>query len=145
MANAYTDLDTAVVPSDVYAPREDSQLLIDVTEKTGLAHGSRVADLYTGTGILAITAREVSAAARSVHWSLENSRAVFRTTYKRGAFRQVRRGIGFVGIVRVGRSFLAGGFVGGHESARWTADGVAVSSLAIRRSISQTGARPGGR
>jgi hypothetical protein len=86
MASAYTDLDTAVVPSDVYAPREDSQLLIDVSEKTGLAHRSRVADLCTGTGILAITAREVSAAARSVHWSLENSRAVFRTTYNAERF-----------------------------------------------------------
>jgi hypothetical protein len=69
----------------------------------------------------------------------------FSDDVQRGAFRQVRRGIGFAGIVRVGRSFLAGGFVGGHESARWTADGVAVSSLAIRRSISQTAARPGGR
>jgi release factor glutamine methyltransferase len=61
MTSAYTDLDTAVVPSDVYVPREDSQLLIDVLEKTGLAQGSRVADLCTGTGIVAIAACEQGA------------------------------------------------------------------------------------
>ena len=61
MTSAYTDLDPAVVPSDVYVPREDSQFLIDVMEKTGLARGSRVADLCTGTGILAIAAREQGA------------------------------------------------------------------------------------
>jgi release factor glutamine methyltransferase len=61
MTSAYTDLDTAVVPSDVYIPREDSQLLIDAMKKTGLAQGSRVADLCTGTGIVAIAAREQGA------------------------------------------------------------------------------------
>src|SRR4029079_6557159 len=61
MTSAYTDLDPAGVPSDVYVPREDSQLLIDVMEKTGLARGNRVADLCTGTGILAIAAREQGA------------------------------------------------------------------------------------
>ena len=61
MTSAYTDLDPAVVPSDVYVPREDSQFLIDVMEKTGLARGNRVADLCTGTGILAIAAREQGA------------------------------------------------------------------------------------
>src|ERR1700736_1312767 len=61
MTSAYTDLDTAVVTSDVYVPQEDSQLLIDVMEKTGLARGNRVADLCTGTGIVAIAAREQGA------------------------------------------------------------------------------------
>ena len=61
MTSAYTDLDPTFVPSDVYVPREDSQLLIDVMEKTGLARGSRVADLCTGTGILAIAACEQGA------------------------------------------------------------------------------------
>ena len=61
MTSAYTDLDPIFVPSDVYVPREDSQLLIDVMEKTGLARGSRVADLCTGTGILAIAACEQGA------------------------------------------------------------------------------------
>jgi release factor glutamine methyltransferase len=61
MTSAYTDLDTAVVSSDVYVPRQDSQFLIDVMEKTGLAHGSRVADLCTGTGIVAIAACEQGA------------------------------------------------------------------------------------
>src|SRR6185437_3535758 len=61
MTSVYTDLDPIFVPSDVYVPREDSQLLIDVMEKTGLARGSRVADLCTGTGILAIAACEQGA------------------------------------------------------------------------------------
>jgi release factor glutamine methyltransferase len=61
MTSAYTDLDTSVVPSDVYVPQEDSQFLIDVMEKTGLAQGNRVADLCTGTGIVAIAAREQGA------------------------------------------------------------------------------------
>ena len=61
MTSAYTDLDPTFVPSDVYVPREDSQLLIDVMGKTGLAQGNRVADLCTGTGILAIAAYEQGA------------------------------------------------------------------------------------
>ena len=61
MTSAYTDLDTEVGPSDVYVPREDSQFLIDVMEKTGLARGSRVADLCTGSGIVAIAACEQGA------------------------------------------------------------------------------------
>ena len=61
MTSAYTDLDTAVVPPDVCVPQEDSQFLIDVMEKTGLARGNRVADLCTGTGIVAIAACEQGA------------------------------------------------------------------------------------
>ena len=61
MTSAYTDLDTEVGPSDVYIPREDSQFLIDIMDKTGLARGSRVADLCTGTGIVAIAACEQGA------------------------------------------------------------------------------------
>jgi release factor glutamine methyltransferase len=61
MTSAYTDRDTAVVRSDVYVPREDSQLLIGAMEKTGLAQGNRVADLCTGTGIVAIAACEQGA------------------------------------------------------------------------------------
>jgi release factor glutamine methyltransferase len=61
MTSAYTDLDPTVVRSDVYVPREDSQLLVDVMEKTGLARGNRVADLCTGTGIVAIAACEQGA------------------------------------------------------------------------------------
>src|SRR6476620_1528999 len=61
MTSAYTDLDPSFVPSDVYVPREDSQFLIDVMEKPGLARGSRVADLCTGTGIVAIAACEQGA------------------------------------------------------------------------------------
>jgi release factor glutamine methyltransferase len=66
MTSAYTDLDTAGAPEGVYPPQEDSQLLIDVMEKTGLAVSNRVADLCTGSGVVAIAAshfgaREVTA------------------------------------------------------------------------------------
>lgn len=57
MTTAYTDeRDTVVAPEGVYAPQEDSQLLLDVIEKTGLAVGTRVADLCTGSGVVAIGA-----------------------------------------------------------------------------------------
>jgi release factor glutamine methyltransferase len=61
MTSAYTDLDTAVALEGVYLPQEDSQLLIDVMDKTGLAVGTRVADLCTGSGVLAIAASRYGA------------------------------------------------------------------------------------
>ena len=56
MTTAYNDWDKPVVAEGVYAPQEDSQLLIDVMDKTGLARGRRVADLCTGSGVVAIAA-----------------------------------------------------------------------------------------
>ena len=61
MTTAYTQRDTPAVTEGVYAPREDSQLLVDMMEKTGLAQGSRVADLCTGSGVVAIAASEQGA------------------------------------------------------------------------------------
>jgi release factor glutamine methyltransferase len=55
--------DGAVAAEGVYAPQEDSRLLIDVMEKTGLAIGRRVADLCTGSGVVAIIAAEQGASA----------------------------------------------------------------------------------
>jgi release factor glutamine methyltransferase len=62
LTTAYTDLDGPVVEGGVYPPQEDSQLLIDVMEKTGLVRGREVADLCTGSGIVAIAAYEQGAA-----------------------------------------------------------------------------------
>jgi release factor glutamine methyltransferase len=59
MSGGYTDLDAAVVPSHVYAPQDESQFLIDIMDKTGLAQGSRVADLCTG--IVAVAASKQGA------------------------------------------------------------------------------------
>ncbi|MGE2715803.1 HemK2/MTQ2 family protein methyltransferase [Mycolicibacterium litorale] len=57
MTTAYTDeRETVVAAEGVYAPQEDSQLLIDIMEKTGLAVGHRVADLCTGSGVVAVNA-----------------------------------------------------------------------------------------
>jgi release factor glutamine methyltransferase len=61
LTTAYTDLDIPAVTEGVYVPQEDSQLLIDVMEKTGLALGNRVADLCTGSGVVAIAAYEQGA------------------------------------------------------------------------------------
>ena len=44
------------MPEGVYPPQEDSQLLIDIMDKTGLARQRRVADLCTGSGVVAIAA-----------------------------------------------------------------------------------------
>jgi release factor glutamine methyltransferase len=83
VTTAYTDLDTAAVAEGVYAPREDSQLLVDVMDETGLAGGSRAADLCTGSGVVAIAACEQGAAevtafdicARAVHCARINAAA----------------------------------------------------------------------
>ena len=62
MTTAYTDLESPVATEGVYPPQEDSQLLIDVMDKTGLARGRRVADLCTGSGVVAIAAADQGAA-----------------------------------------------------------------------------------
>lgn len=56
-------ISTIVVADGVYAPQEDSQLLVDVMEKTGLAVGRTVADLCTGTGVVAVNAAGQGASA----------------------------------------------------------------------------------
>lgn len=62
MTTAYSDpLDSVVAVDGVYTPQEDSQFLIDVMEKSGLARGRRVADLCTGSGVVGIAAREQGA------------------------------------------------------------------------------------
>jgi release factor glutamine methyltransferase len=64
LTTAYTDVrDPILAAEGVYAPQEDSHLLIDVMEATGLARGRRVADLCTGSGVVAIGAAEQGAAA----------------------------------------------------------------------------------
>jgi release factor glutamine methyltransferase len=83
LTTACTDLEFSAVADGVYPPQEDSQLLIDVMEKTGLARGSRVADLCAGSGVAAIAAyqqgaTEVSAfdiCPRAVHCTRTNAAA----------------------------------------------------------------------
>jgi release factor glutamine methyltransferase len=45
----------------VYPPQQDSQLLVDTLLKSGRAPGSRVADLCTGSGVVAVAAAEAGA------------------------------------------------------------------------------------
>ena len=62
MTTAYSDpRDSLIAVEGVYAPQEDSQFLVDVMEKSGLALGRRVADLCTGSGVVAIAAGEQGA------------------------------------------------------------------------------------
>lgn len=64
MTTAFTDLgDLTIAPEGVYAPQEDTQLLIDALDKTELAPGRRIADLCTGTGLVALSAAELGASA----------------------------------------------------------------------------------
>jgi release factor glutamine methyltransferase len=64
VTTAYDDLgDTVVAADGVYAPQHDSHLLLDILDQTGLAPGHRVADLCTGSGVLAIGAAKRGASA----------------------------------------------------------------------------------
>jgi release factor glutamine methyltransferase len=50
-----------IAAEGVYAPQADSRFLVDVMEKSGLALGRRVADLCTGSGVVAVAAGEQGA------------------------------------------------------------------------------------
>lgn len=50
------------VPTGVYPPQEDSALLIDALRDTGRAPGSRLADLCSGSGVVALAAATQGAA-----------------------------------------------------------------------------------
>jgi release factor glutamine methyltransferase len=57
VTTAYTDeCEGVIAPEGVYTPQEDSQLVIDIMEKTGLAVGRRTVDLCTGSGVVAVNA-----------------------------------------------------------------------------------------
>ncbi|MGV0603406.1 HemK2/MTQ2 family protein methyltransferase [Mycolicibacterium sp. XJ1904] len=63
MTTAYTDVRGPLVADEgVYAPQEDSQLLIEVMDQMALARGRHVVDLCTGSGVVAIGAAEQGAA-----------------------------------------------------------------------------------
>ncbi|MCW2690437.1 MAG: putative methylase [Mycobacterium sp.] len=63
MTTILPDLREPVVAAKgVYAPQEDSQLLIDTMERTTVVVGRRVADLCTGSGVVAIAAADLGAA-----------------------------------------------------------------------------------
>ena len=62
MTTAYTDLDAGEVPTGIYPPQHDSHLLIDAMIDSGSVSGARVADLCTGSGVVAIAAAAAGAA-----------------------------------------------------------------------------------
>ena len=61
MTSAYSRPQVCVAPG-VYAPQQDSVLLIDAMEMTAAADGRAVADLCTGSGVLALSAAALGAA-----------------------------------------------------------------------------------
>jgi release factor glutamine methyltransferase len=62
VTTAYTADPVITAPADVYAPQEDSLLLIQAIADAGLAPGARVADLCTGSGVVALAAAAQGAA-----------------------------------------------------------------------------------
>lgn len=63
MTTAFTDVrDPVIADQGVYAPQEDSRLLIDVMDQAGIADGRHVVDLCTGSGVVAIGAAGANAA-----------------------------------------------------------------------------------
>jgi release factor glutamine methyltransferase len=56
LTTAYSANPEVVVAQGVYAPQEDSRLLISTMQQIGAAQGRRVADLCTGSGIVALSA-----------------------------------------------------------------------------------------
>ncbi|MGE0219576.1 HemK2/MTQ2 family protein methyltransferase [Mycolicibacterium sp.] len=62
MTTAYTDFVAPDLPAGIYPPQEDSFLLIDAMVSSGLAPGARVADLCTGSGVIALAAAQAGAA-----------------------------------------------------------------------------------
>lgn len=72
-----------LTPLGVYAPQQDSHLLIETMESSGLARASRVLDLCTGSGVVAIAAADMGAGSvtafdicpRAVRCSRDNARA----------------------------------------------------------------------
>ncbi len=82
MTITYPDpCETIVTDVGVYAPQQDSRLLLDTLRQTTLAQGRRVLDFCTGSGVLAVTAAQLGAAEvtafdicpRAVQCSLENA------------------------------------------------------------------------
>ncbi len=62
MTTAYPDCDAPEVPLGIYPPQQDSQLLIDAMIQAEVVPGARVADLCTGSGVVAIAAAAAGAA-----------------------------------------------------------------------------------
>ncbi|MGP4056752.1 HemK2/MTQ2 family protein methyltransferase [Mycobacterium sp. 4D054] len=62
MTSAYTEFEAPELGAEVYPPQEDSQLLIDAAVAAGVLPGARVADLCTGSGVVAIAAAASGAA-----------------------------------------------------------------------------------
>jgi release factor glutamine methyltransferase len=58
---SYSPLSDSLDVDGVYPPQDDSMLLIDTLERTGLATGRSVLDLCTGSGVVAISAAAMGA------------------------------------------------------------------------------------
>jgi release factor glutamine methyltransferase len=84
MTSAYAEPPNGlIIADDVYAPQHDSELLIDAMHQVGKHEGRRVADLCTGSGVVAIAAASAGAGSvtaldismHAVHCARASSRA----------------------------------------------------------------------
>lgn len=62
VTSAYIEFDAPEITAEVYPPQEDSQLLIEAATAAGVLPGARVADLCTGSGVVALGAAAAGAA-----------------------------------------------------------------------------------
>jgi release factor glutamine methyltransferase len=94
MTSAYADPPGELtVPDGVYAPQHDSELLLEVLDRTGLARGRRVADLCTGSGVAAIgAARQGASDVMAFDISAEAVRCARRNALSAGVEVDVRLG-----------------------------------------------------
>lgn len=79
--SATVSSDTALPPSGVYLPQQDSRLLVDTLERTITVTGREVLDVCTGSGVVAIEAARLGAkrvtawdiCPKAVRYSRENA------------------------------------------------------------------------
>ncbi|MGD9619236.1 MAG: HemK2/MTQ2 family protein methyltransferase [Mycolicibacterium sp.] len=62
MTTAYSGVGLPGVPAEIYPPQQDSHLLIDAMTEAGIVANARVADLCTGSGVVAVAAAAAGAA-----------------------------------------------------------------------------------
>jgi release factor glutamine methyltransferase len=101
LTSSLTGVEQRIVAAEgVYAPQQDSQLLIDTLERTTVVVGRRVMDLCTGSGIAAIAAAELGAYSvtawdicpRAVRCAQSNAaRSGVAVDVRQGSLRQARR------------------------------------------------------
>lgn len=61
MTTFYPDVRSVTASMGVYAPQQDSHLLIEAMQSTGVVAGQSMADICTGSGVVAVAAAQLGA------------------------------------------------------------------------------------